>query len=90
MKQNYMDAMALCRWYGCPGLFITVTCNPNWPEINRFMREHNLPSSDRPDVLTRVFKMKLDQLMKDLKEMRLFGRVQAGTIHKPLPMYIFM
>ena len=90
MKQNYMDAMALCRWYGCPDLFITVTCNPNWPEINRFMREHNLPSSDRPDVLTRVFKMKLDQLMKDLKEMRLFGRVQAGTIHKPLPMYIFM
>nr|GEY20419.1 hypothetical protein [Tanacetum cinerariifolium] len=77
MRQNYMDAMALCRWYGCPNLFITITCNPNWPEIARYMREHNLTSTDRPNVLSRVFKMKLDQLMKDVKELRLFGHVQA-------------
>ena len=82
MKQNYMDAMALCRWYGCPDLFITITCNSNWPEIARYMREHNLSATDRPDVLTRVFKMKLDQLMIDLKERRLFGRVQAGILHR--------
>ncbi|GJY34350.1 hypothetical protein Tco_0418819 [Tanacetum coccineum] len=79
MRQDYMDAMALCRWYGCPDLFITITCNPNWPEIARYMREHNLTSTDRPDVLSRVFKMKLDQLMKDVKELRLFGRVQAAV-----------
>ena len=78
MQQNYMDAMALCRWYGCPDLFITITCNPKWPEIARYMREHNLEATDRPDVLTRVFKMKLDQLIKDVKELRLFGRIQAG------------
>lgn len=89
MKQNYMDAMALCRWYGCPDLFITITCNPNWPEIARYMREHNLSSADRPDALTRVFKMKLDQLMIDLKERRLFGRVQAGNVHQNL-LYIFI
>ena len=80
MQQNYMDAMALCRWYGCPDLFITITCNPNWPEIARYMREHNLTSTDRPDVLIRVFKMKLDQLIKDVKELKLFGRVQAGNV----------
>ncbi|GJY18785.1 hypothetical protein Tco_0390276 [Tanacetum coccineum] len=80
MKQNYMDAMALCTWYGCPDLFITVTCNPNWPEISRYMREHNLSSTDRHDVLTRLFKMKLDQLMKDVKELHLFGRTQAAEI----------
>ena len=89
MKQNYMDAMALCRWYGCPDLFITMTCNPNWPEVARYMLEHNLSSTDRPDVLTRVFKMKLDQLMKDFKELRLFGRIQAGTMHTILPKFIF-
>ncbi|GJY35984.1 ATP-dependent DNA helicase PIF1-like protein [Tanacetum coccineum] len=81
MRQNYMDAMALCRWYSCPDLFITITCNPNWPEIARYTREHNLTSTDRPDVLSRVFKMKLDQLMKDAKELHLFGRIQAGTIN---------
>ncbi|GJR83724.1 uncharacterized protein Tco_0154509, partial [Tanacetum coccineum] len=77
MKQNYMDAMALCRWYGCPDLFITMTCNPNWPEIGKYTRQQNLSSSDRPDMLTRVFKMKLNQLMNDVKHLHLFGRVQA-------------
>lgn len=80
MQQNYMDAMALCRWYGCPDLFITITCNPKWPEIERYMRDHNCESSDRPDVLSRVFKQKLDQLIKDVKELRLFGRIQAGIL----------
>nr|GEV00799.1 putative PIF1 DNA helicase/replication protein A1-like protein [Tanacetum cinerariifolium] len=85
IRQNYMDAMALCRWYGCLDLFITITCNPNWPEIARYIREHNLTLTDRPDVLSRVFKMKLDQLMKDVKELRLFGRVQAGNVQNTFP-----
>nr|GEX19365.1 hypothetical protein [Tanacetum cinerariifolium] len=78
-RQNYMDATTLCILYGCPDLFITITCNPNWSEIARYMREHNLTSTDRPDVLSRFFKIKLDQLMKDVKELRLFGRVQAAV-----------
>nr|GEW30386.1 hypothetical protein [Tanacetum cinerariifolium] len=79
MRQNYMDAMALCRWYGCPDLSIIITCNPNWLEIARYTREHNLTSADHLDVLSRVFKMKLDQPMKDVKELSLFGRVQAAV-----------
>ncbi|GJW10927.1 ATP-dependent DNA helicase PIF1 [Tanacetum coccineum] len=78
IRQNYMDAMASCRWYGCLDLFITITCNPNWPDIVRYIRENNLTSTNRPDVVLRVFKMKLDQLMKDVKELPLFRRVQAG------------
>ncbi|GJZ47648.1 putative PIF1 DNA helicase/replication protein A1-like protein [Tanacetum coccineum] len=77
MMQNYMDAMALCRWYGCPDLFITITCNPNWPEVSCYMRDHNLAPNDRLDALSRVFKMKLDQLVKDVKDLRLFGHVHA-------------
>ncbi|GKA03583.1 ATP-dependent DNA helicase PIF1-like protein [Tanacetum coccineum] len=33
MMHNYQDAMALCRTYGNPDLFITFTSNPKWPEI---------------------------------------------------------
>lgn len=33
MVQNYQDAMAICRFYGPPDLFITFTCNPKWQEI---------------------------------------------------------
>jgi hypothetical protein len=28
MVQNYQDAMAICRWVGCPDAFVTFTCNP--------------------------------------------------------------
>ncbi|XP_057249974.1 uncharacterized protein LOC125496547 [Beta vulgaris subsp. vulgaris] len=77
MRENYQDAMAICRCYGYPDLFITFTCNPKWPEINRFVSKRGLRPEDRPDVICRVFKMKLDQLVKDLKDHNIFGRVRA-------------
>ncbi|WVZ68238.1 hypothetical protein U9M48_017199 [Paspalum notatum var. saurae] len=30
---NYQDAMAICRVYGPPDLFVTFTCNTKWREI---------------------------------------------------------
>ncbi|GKE11644.1 ATP-dependent DNA helicase PIF1, partial [Tanacetum coccineum] len=33
MMQNYQDAIALCRAYDNPDLFITFTSNQKWPEI---------------------------------------------------------
>ncbi|XP_057248444.1 uncharacterized protein LOC125495260 [Beta vulgaris subsp. vulgaris] len=77
MRENYQDAMAICRWYGYPDLFITFTCNAKWPEISRFVQKRGLRPEDRPDIICRVFKMKLDQLVKDLKENEIFGRVKA-------------
>ncbi|CAN1780534.1 ATP-dependent DNA helicase pif1 [Linum perenne] len=31
--ENFQDAMAICRWGGYPDLFLTFTCNSQWPEI---------------------------------------------------------
>lgn len=28
MIQQYQDAMAICRWAGCPYIFLTLICNP--------------------------------------------------------------
>ncbi|XP_076910528.1 uncharacterized protein LOC143568203 [Bidens hawaiensis] len=82
--QNYLDAMCLCRWFGYPDFFITVTCNPNWPEVKRFLKDTTLNSEDRPDILCRLFKLKLDAMIKLVKDKFLFGRVQAGSkIHNP-------
>lgn len=78
MRENYQDAMAICRWYGYPDLFITFTCNPKWPEITRFVKKKGLRPEDRPDIVCRVFKIKLDKLVNDLKERKIFGRVRAG------------
>ena len=35
MHQNYQDAMAIVRAIGRSDLFITKTCNPNWPELQK-------------------------------------------------------
>uniref|UniRef100_A0A803LRG6 ATP-dependent DNA helicase n=1 Tax=Chenopodium quinoa TaxID=63459 RepID=A0A803LRG6_CHEQI len=68
-----LDGMA----YGYPDLFITFTCNPKWPEIMRYVQQRGLKPEDRPDLLCRVFKIKLDQLTRDLKDGKIFGGVQA-------------
>ncbi|KAL6509692.1 hypothetical protein OROGR_023002 [Orobanche gracilis] len=75
--QNYQDAMAISRWTGYPDLFITFTCNPKWPEILRFCKKKGVKPEDRPDILCRVFKMKLDEMIKDLKERKMFGKPSA-------------
>jgi hypothetical protein len=59
--QNYQDAMAIYRWAGCPDAFVTFTCNPQWLEIRRALLLGHQPE-DRPDLVTRVFKIKLKEL----------------------------
>ncbi|XP_019198166.1 PREDICTED: uncharacterized protein LOC109191991 [Ipomoea nil] len=77
MVQNYQDAMAICGWIGYPNIFITFTCNPKWPEIQRFLERRDLKSEDRPDIMCRVFKMKLDALIKELRSGTIFGKIVA-------------
>ncbi|XP_022030290.1 uncharacterized protein LOC110931193 [Helianthus annuus] len=77
MMQNYLDAMSLCKWYGYPDFFITITCNPKWPEVKRFLKDTTINPEDRPDILCRIFKIKLDSIITDLKEKALLGTVQA-------------
>ncbi|XP_031090985.1 uncharacterized protein LOC115995982 [Ipomoea triloba] len=68
--------MAICR-IGYPNLFITFTCNPKWPEIQRYIGVRGLRPEDRPDIVSRVFKMKLDSLVKEFKSGEVFGPVKA-------------
>ncbi|XP_021995336.1 uncharacterized protein LOC110892485 [Helianthus annuus] len=77
MTQNYLDAMSLCKCYGYPDFFITITCNPKWPEVSRFLKDTTVNPVDRPDILCRLFKIKLDAIIKDIKDNSLFGKVDA-------------
>jgi len=76
MVQLYQDAMAICRSFGLPSYFITFTCNPNWPDIQAelILRQ---TATNRPDLVTRVFRMKLLVLMKDLMKDEVFGPTVA-------------
>jgi hypothetical protein len=77
MIQNYQDAMAICLW-AYPDLFISFTCNHKWPELVDFLKTYNLKREDRPDLVSRLFKIKLTQLIKDIKKGEIFGMVKAG------------
>jgi hypothetical protein len=65
MNQLYQDSMALVRKFGKSDLFITMTCNPNWLEILHELKSGE-EANDRPDLISRVFNMKLNALLKNL------------------------
>ncbi|XP_057724032.1 uncharacterized protein LOC130939991 [Arachis stenosperma] len=38
MFNNCKDAFAICKHFGYPSFFVTMTCNPEWDEIKRLLR----------------------------------------------------
>ena len=76
MKQGYQDAMAICGKYGKPTYFLTFTCNPNWPEITESIESYQ-KAANRPDIVARVFQLKLKELIKDIQENQILGVVVA-------------
>ncbi|KAH1035115.1 hypothetical protein GYH30_055197, partial [Glycine max] len=77
MDQLYFDGMAICSHVGFPNLFITLTCNPNWPEIRRLLSPLNLKMPDRPDIVSRIFRLKYEHMLSDLTKGQLLGKVVA-------------
>lgn len=53
-----------------------MTCNPKWPEITRNLRRHQT-ASDRPDMVARIFKLKLNQLLDEIINQNVLGKVKA-------------
>ncbi|XP_065321170.1 uncharacterized protein LOC135928643 [Gordionus sp. m RMFG-2023] len=76
MRERYHDAMAIVSKFGKPDLFITFTCNPNWREIKENLYKGQNPS-DRPDLLARVFHLKLSELLHDIIKKDFFGKCSA-------------
>jgi hypothetical protein len=76
MGQLYQDAMAVVRHHGKPDLFITMTCNPSWPEIQNELLPGQI-ATDRPDLVARVFRMKLSAVLDDIRKKEIFGQVVA-------------
>ena len=55
------NALILVSEFGCPHVFITLTCNPKWPEICSQLLTGQT-AFDRPDVTGTVFKSRLNQM----------------------------
>jgi hypothetical protein len=64
-RKLFREAMGIVRRRGKQSYFVTMTTNANWPEIQQQL----LPGqtfSDRPDIVARVFMLKLQKMLKEL------------------------
>ena len=75
MHARQADAMAYVRRMGRPEYFITMTTNPKWQEIVENLFPGQQPH-DRPDLIAKVFNLKLKALMAVLNN-GAFGEVLA-------------
>ena len=78
MHQQFLDSMALFQKFGRPHFFITATANPNWKEIQDALKVDQ-SAFDRPDLVARVFKLKKQQLIRELQSEFIFGNCVART-----------
>ncbi|XP_028053095.1 uncharacterized protein LOC114257523 [Camellia sinensis] len=76
MFEIFQDSMAITRYNQHPYIFLTMTANPNWPEITSALLPHQKPI-DRPDLIARVFELKRKCLMKEIETNRVFGNKVA-------------
>ncbi|XP_047122499.1 uncharacterized protein LOC124805982 [Hydra vulgaris] len=66
--------MAIIKKYGKPDLSITFTCNPKWREIAENLYPGQT-ANDKPDLVTRVFKLRLNNLLNDIFKHGVLGKV---------------
>ena len=76
MHQQTQDAMDYIRKFGQADLFLTFTFNPKWLEIsNELFKNQN--THNQHDIIARVFHEKQNKLFWLLKEVRIFGELNA-------------
>ena len=68
--------MTLPMRFHKPDLFITMTCNPNWPEIIAALPP-GAHWKDHQDICGRVFWLKFKSMLVDILERHIFGKVVA-------------
>ncbi|KZT54764.1 hypothetical protein CALCODRAFT_547562, partial [Calocera cornea HHB12733] len=79
MHQLYQDSMAIVRHAGRPDIFLTMTANPKWHEIE----ENLLPgqtAADRPELVARVFNLKRKEVLRLIFKENLFGET-GGRVY---------
>ena len=76
MHGIFQDSMAIARYFKKIDLFITMTANPNWMEVQRELLPGQNPS-DCPDLIARVFQLKKEALLHDIIKNGIFSRPVA-------------
>lgn len=72
IKAKIQNAIAIVRKKGKPEYFIIFIYNPKWPDLQSLLKPGTIQEY-RHDLIARVFKLKLDKLLKDLLEIYVLG-----------------
>jgi hypothetical protein len=72
--------MAIVQALGKPTYFITFTANPYWPEVDELLKAGQ-SRIDRADATLRVFRIKLQSLLDDLREGKILGAKSVYIFH---------
>jgi hypothetical protein len=76
MQQFFQDSIYLITHFGKPDLFVTFTANPRWEEVTAaFFTDQTV--ANRPDIIARVFRAKLKDLIGQIRNSEVFGNVPA-------------
>lgn len=73
MRQKMHDCIAISTQVGHPDIFLTMTCNPKWPEMQRNLYPVQR-ADDRPELVARVFNLKLRHMLKIVIEEQVFWK----------------
>jgi hypothetical protein len=72
LRSNAIDALTIVSELGESTAFVTVTFNPQWPELkDKLLGSQQI--YDRPDVACLVFKARLTALIHNIKHGKYFG-----------------
>ena len=72
IRKKNLESLAIVRKKGNPHLVITMTCNPNHPQILRDLPHGSMPGNC-PDIVLRVFYQQVHQLLYMLYEKKIPG-----------------
>ena len=73
MHEKCQEAMtSYVKHHEAPDLFITMTCNPNWPEITNELFPGQNPT-DRHDLIARLFRLKVQTFMYLVDTQNIYG-----------------
>ena len=71
--EHFQESMAIIQDKGFPSIFMTMTCNLNWPEISENLQRTSKRPGDEPLLISRVFHGYLRELIRELRSGELFA-----------------
>jgi hypothetical protein len=76
MQQLFQDSICLVTHFSKPDLFVTFIANPKWEEVTAALFTDQTVVN-RPDIIAKVFRAKLKDLINQIRNGEVFGNVPA-------------